>query len=242
MDLKDIDNDTDLSPEANAEPQEPTLTQTKVNELIGRAKQSAYDKAKREIMEEAAQQAQAIEQEQAQAPAPQQQQAAQAPQVDEEQLYQSIREKLLQEEAAQKQQQEEYAVKVNKIAQDYFSKMSGGGEMFDDYTEVMKEFDPSQFKELILLTAQMDNTLPIMYELAKNPQNLATLDHYARSGNYDFAQKLLNDLDKSISGNQKAMQDNRTANSPLDRLKPSPGSGVDGSAMSIRDYKAKYRT
>lgn len=242
-----------LESEQETKKDEKLLTQSEVNKLVGEAKIRGYKKAQRELMQqqeasEMAAQQQAVE---AQAtPAPVQPQAPQAQAMDESQIAEMVKARVAEEQAALqkaqqeaelKRQQEEYALEVNRIADQYYERMRQGAEKYPDFTEKTESFDPSEFKEVVLLIGDMDNTADLVYELNQNPQLLASVSYFAQTGKWNQAKRELEKLTASIQKNSEAKQNYKAANPPLDRLNPSPGAGADGSEMSIADFKRKYR-
>lgn len=189
---------------------------------------------------------------QAQAPIQPQQMQPQAPQQDVAEIERMVREQFLKEQEAaqraadeqrQKEEQERYTIEVNRLADQYFKKMSEGEAKYQDFSEITKAVNPAKFKEVVLLASELDNTADVMYELAQNPRDLAMISFYAQNDNVEMAQQLLNQLDKSVTRNAQGSKIHRPAAPPLDSLRPSPGTGVDGSSeMSIADLKRKYRT
>ena len=236
VDLTALDSDTNDATDASDEI--PTLTQSKVNELIGRTKQAAYIKAKREIMQELEKEAQQQATQQNAA------QNAQAPnsQIDIEKLQAQIHDNLLKEMQAEQERllAEQQAQQMNQIANDYYTKMAKGREMYDDFDEIMKDFDPRDFKHLVLLATQMDNTVDILRELSINPTRLSDIDSLAIKSPA-LARRELEKLNKSIVANKDAAASNRQVAEPLSRMKPSSGASADGGAMTLRDMKSKYR-
>lgn len=213
------------------EPAQKMLTQEQVNALIGREKKEAADRARKEV--EARYMA---ELQQLKAQAPQQSMGGMTqPSMDE--IYQQVEQRLMkkaqehQQENARKAQEAE----MQKVADDYFTKMSNGSEMFEDFNEVMSDFRPDAFPEVIHLVSGMDNTPQIMYELAKNPSKLATIYSLAKADPIQ-AKKALKKLSDSISMNEQAAEEYVATNAPLTKPKPSQV-GTDKGLNSIKDYK-----
>lgn len=146
------------------------------------------------------------------------------------------------EEAEAKRQQEELERKQFEDAKgfinDYVNKVSKGKEFFDDFEEVMgpPEDTLRAFPQLAYLAMQHENTPAVMYELAKNPMKLASLQKLAEM-HPQLAEKEMAKLAQSISQNQQALQGNVSAQPPLSRLKSTQSTGVDSGKMSIADFK-----
>ena len=229
---------------------EKLLTQSEVNKLVGEAKVRGYKKAQREYMQQQEASEMAAQQPAGEAqatPAPVQ---PQAQAMDESQIAEMVKARVAeeqaalqkaQEEAELKRQQEQYALEVNRIADQYYQRMREGAEKYPDFSEKTESFDPSEFKEVVLLVGEMDNTADLVYELSQNPQLLASVSYFAQTGKWKQAKHELDKLSASINKNSEAKQNYQAASPPLDRLNPSPGTSADGTEMSIADFKQKYR-
>lgn len=131
---------------------------------------------------------------------------------------------------AEAQQQE-----LKTIADQYHLKMGKGSELFDDFQEVMGDFEPHNFPNVVMLTAQMENVPEIMYELANNPEKLQQIDSLAEKSP-KLALKQLEKLSQSITKNLQAKQSSVNAPAPLSRLKSS-SVGADSGSMTLKDFK-----
>lgn len=229
-----MDNDQDMQNEmqapAEAEAQEKTLTQSEVNRLVARTKAETREKAQREAEERYKAELEQIRQ--------------QAPQMggmglNEQEIYDKVYGRLVNElqtqaEAdAQKRHQEE----MERVANDYHTKMSAGRELFEDFDDKIKDFNPAAFPRTVYLASLSDSTPQLMYELAQNPSKLVTLENLAER-DPRAAEAMLGRLTASIKENERAKQEAQAqqANDPLSRLKPSTV-GSDNGQMSIRDFK-----
>lgn len=213
--------------EASPETQK-MLSVEKVNEIVKREKAAALEKGRRE----------AAEQYQSMAGnAAQPSQGAQ-PNLNVDEIYNQIRQKFM--EDAQREQEEKqqaaYQEEVKNVASSYYSKMNMGKSLYEDFEAVTSDFDPAAFPQLTFLIAGMENTPDIVYELAKNPQKLATIDLLANR-DPKVAKKQLQKLAESINANKEALAKNPEISAPLSQLRPSPTAGVDSGKMGIRDYK-----
>ncbi len=212
---------------------EKTLTQSQVNEIVKREKAAAADKVRRELE---ALQAQQPSQPQGLGGMPQENMGD-----IEEKVFNRILEhanKLKEEEERQAREYHmaQHKAKLEEEAGNYLTKVALGKEKISDFEDVMKDFDASAFPQLALLAGRMDNTAEIMYELTKNPEKLARLDHLATRSE-KLATKELEKLSQSIAKNEQAMLDNVTTNAPLSRLKSSTA-GADSGKMGLKDYKS----
>jgi vacuolar-type H+-ATPase subunit I/STV1 len=219
---------------------EKMLPESRVNELIRKAKFATEQKVRQEM--EAAIQAQAmggmspIDESQPQGqPLPQGgiPQQGMNPEEIKNQIMQQMREE--QERAYQAQMDAEHKSAMEQVAQNYFLKVGRGAELFDDFNEVMKDFKPANFANTVFLASEVDNTPEVMYELRKNPHKLAQIDMMAKT-DPDMAREMMQTLSKSILENKQAMQQNPGVKEPLSRLKSSTV-GADTGIKSLRDLK-----
>ncbi len=209
------------------QPTEKMLTQEQVNALVGREKAAAADKARREVMAEY--QAQAQTQNNSNTSQAQAMGGMSAPNMDE--IYQQVETRL--RENAERQAYED---NIRKVADTYINKMATGAEMFEDFNDVMGEFDPARFPSVVYLVSEMDNVPQIMYELANNPMKLASINSLAQSDERQ-AKKALQKLSQSISQNENAKEEYAATNAPLSKLKPS-NVGADKGMSSLQDFKS----
>ena len=135
----------------------------------------------------------------------------------------------------QKLQQEQQEKHLKGIVDQYYLKMGKGSELFDDFNEIMGDFEPDKFPNTVLLAAQMDNAPEIMYELANNPSKLQEIEYLAERSK-GLADKQLKKLSASITTNLDAKKNVQNAPNPLSRLKSS-SVGADTGKMSMKDLK-----
>ena len=132
-------------------------------------------------------------------------------------------------------EQEAQERELKSIADQYLLKMGRGSQLFEDFNEVMGDFEPEKFSSAVMLVAGMENTPEIMYELANNPSKLQEIDSLAQKSP-KMAMKLLERMSKSISQNLEAKMSNVSAPPPLSRLKSSTV-GADSGKMTLKDFK-----
>lgn len=224
-------------------PAEKMLSQSEVNAIVGREKQAAAERARREA--EAQYRAQ-MEQQQAQAqpqaaigqPQGQQAQASgvQAPSnVDVDAIFQQLQERL-NKEREQKMLEDE----MTRAADSYFAHMKRGSELYDDFGDVTKDFDPTAFPQITYLVANLQNGADIFYELAKNPSKLVTLETMAQRSP-QMARSQLMKMGESITQNRAALAEagEQATDAPLDRLQPSRATQGSNGELSIRDLRSQ---
>lgn len=219
-----MDSEGGIPAEAVAEKM---LPQSKVNELIGRNKAEVEERVAREL--EAKYQAELASLKAAQGNG--------GNEFDTGSMKEQIKQELIEEaqrrQAEMQRQQQEAELKA--VAENYIAKMQTGSEMFDDFDEVMTDFDPSAFPQLIVLASKMDNLPAVMYELSKNPSKLMTL-HGLSQVNPAKAQRELDKLAQSIAANEEAKANNVQTPPPLSKLKASTA-GSDSGIKTLRDLK-----
>lgn len=214
---------------------EKMLPQSQVNKIVQREKEQAALRARREAEEEYQRR---LEELNASRQSQTQRNNTVSREVDADAIYQQVQEKFNQE-----MQQRQLEQEMSRVAQSYLSKMSQGRELYEDFEDVTRDFNPAEFPQLVYLVAGIDNAADVIYELAKNPSKLVTLDNLAqRSPKYAHAELLK--LSRSIAENRQAAAeaDAQTTPAPLDRLQPSRVSGSNGK-KTISDLRAlpRYR-
>lgn len=204
---------------------EKTLTVSRVNEIVKREKAAAADKARRELEKE-------IELLKSQAP-----KSMGGIETNNESLIDTIKQTLATEirDYQDKESQSQHQKEMEKVANQYYSKMSAGKELYDDFENITKSFNPASFPQVVFLANEADNTPALIYELSQNPQKLATLDYMAQR-DPEAARAMLAKLSSSIKGNEDAKATAVNAQDPLSRLKPSTV-GSDNGNMTVKDYK-----
>ena len=219
--------------------QEKMIPQSVVNQIVAREKSQAVERARQQMMEQTQQQGQM--QSQGYTP-PQTNGMGGMPSVNVEQLKREIYEKVMAEaqEAEARRQEEQHKSAMMDVASQYHRKMGIGKENYQDFDDVIGDFNAAAFPKIVYLASQLDNTSDVMYELAKNPQKLAMIDYLADKSPAE-AQKALKSIGSSIQQNRAAMQQSNTPSAPLSRMKPSTAVGNGGGPMSIADFKARYK-
>lgn len=217
--------------------EEKTLPLHRVNEIVRREKAQAAEQARRELEAEYQQKMQ-----QAAPQAAQAQSFGGVDQISAAQIEKSIVDKLM---AEADRREKEYHLQAEQqrmedLATKYFSKMQSGNDTIPEFKDVMANFNPSAFPQIVFLAADLDNTPQVMYELAKNPQKLAAIDYLAQR-DPNAARNALSDMARSISSNDEAKANHVSAKPPLTELKASAKGGVDTGKLTLADYKKMYR-
>lgn len=204
--------------------QEKVLRQSEVNDLIGKAKHAAYEKGKREALEEAARSQQ-------NASAPTQQSGGSMggmPQLTEEQVRQMIA-----DEAGRQAQ----IAAVDKTLSSFAQQMSAGKGRYSDFDETVGMLGNLQnLPHIVDMATGTGMAADVMYELGRNPGKVGNLTTLAYL-NPDLAKVEMRKLADSIKANQEASE-SPSAKEPLSQVRPSTA-GTDNGSNAIRDLRRK---
>lgn len=212
---------------------ERTFRQSEVNELIGRAKNEAVERYRREASMASHQQ-------------PIQHQTS-APAIAEPDIRKLAAEEMqkLRTEWTHEAQRSAQEQEAQRIASDFFAKVNADKSKFSDYDKVLGEIDLRSIPYHVQLAATVDNTAAVMYELAKNPTKLAAIqtlidiDHKAgRVPKLALAE--MRRLSESIKENEKAAKF-QAPKAPLSKMPPSNAGTGNTGPLTVSDYRKKYR-
>ena len=212
---------------------ERTFRQSEVNELIGRAKNEAVDRFKRESSIASHTQQQSSYQQQSQQP------QQDFRKVAAEEVQRMFDQRVQEQQQASDQQQAE------RIASEFFTKIEAGKGKFEDFDKVLNDIDLRSIPNHVQLANMVDNTAEVMYELAKNPSKLgmiqALVDIDIKAGRQPkLALAEIKRLSQSIKDNEQAGK-YQAPNAPLSQSKPSNAGTGNTGPLSIADYKRKYK-
>lgn len=233
---EDVTLDTEVSETnepAQESAQEKMIPVSRVEELVKKAKLKGRDAMQEEL--------EAMRAENAQLKAGGGSMGGMAAPIDVDTLRQQILADLKQQfqQDSESRAQEDLQREAERLAQEYHSRMNSGKANFEDFDEVMSDFNPAAFPNLVFLATQVDNTPAVMYELMKNPSKWATVAVLAEK-DPQAAQNMINRMSASIKANDQAKAQEREVNAPLSRLQSSP-TGQDTGELGIRDYKKMFR-
>jgi len=206
---------------------EETYSKSHVTDLVKREKDAAYRKAEREF------QAQLEQMKTGQT-----QTMGGMQQANPEEISQQVMQMLEQKfnQSQEESRKAEYTDFVNNQARTYLEKMDKGSGLADDFKEMTAKFKPDKFKEVFFMANSYENTPHIIYELGKNPYKLAQIQTMMER-DPDLAKEMMDSLSKSIVSNEQAKENNKSAEAPLSRPKPSLGTGVSSGEMNLADLK-----
>lgn len=207
-------------------PKERMLTETQVADIVKKEKHRAAERARLEYEAKLREQAPL-----------QSQNETSAGGIDKDALKKEILDNIIEEgnRLREEAEREQMMKHLQDTADQYHHKIKKGSQLFDDYEEVMADFDPSAFPALIRLAAPMENLSEVMYELANNPSKLVEINDLAQRSP-KLAEKQLQKLSASIGKNLEAKANVINAPAPLSKIKPS-SVGADTGKMTLRDLK-----
>lgn len=210
--------------------QEKMLRQSEVNEIVGRAKQEAANRAvenyKRLMQQES----------------PTQLRHEPVSEINETRFRQMAAEEAqrLRDQWVSETQQRADEQAAQRIVKNFYDKIEAGKQKYDDFEKVTGDLELRRFPNTVQMLAEhLDNSHDVLYELSKNRGKLADIELKAR----EFPSEALYDLRKladSIKKNEE-VQSTRTSNAPLHQQRPSNIGTDSGSVLSMRDLKSKYR-
>lgn len=221
-----------LSPEVMPEviPQElpKMVPQHEVNRIVGKARQDAHEKAKREFAAEA-----------------QGQMNVQNPNMGMAQMSEPELRRIMAEEARKAQMEQIEAFKSeaqnregHRIAQEFLTQLAAGNQEYSDFDETVKSLDYSKIPNIVQLAHETGESHHVMYELAKNPGKIAQLDYLSRIDPH-LATREIQLLIGSIKKNREAANI-KMPKEPLSQMKPSTV-GTDNGRLTISDLRKNPR-
>lgn len=143
------------------------------------------------------------------------------------------------EQVRQDALQESQNESAKRTVQNFFAKTVKGREKYQDFDQVTGDVDLGRFPNVVqLLGEYIDNSDDVFYELGKDRIKLANLEMLAERSPNDAISHAKR-LSQSIKDNQSAVK-TRVPNEPLSQLRPST-TGTDTGALSVSDYRKKYR-
>jgi hypothetical protein len=210
--------------------EEKVFKQQEVNEIVGRAKHDAVERYKRSA--------------DVNAQKPQTSQPLHQQHLEHITSEDSIR-RMAAEEAqrlrdtwVQEAQRTAHEQEAQRITNDFLTKLEAGKGKYEDYDQVLGDFEFGAIPHVIQLATLVDNTADVMYDLAKNPTKIGSLQQLLQISP-KLAYSEMQRLSKSLKDNEN-VGNMRQANPPLSQMKPS-NTGTDNGRMSVSDYRKKYK-
>src|SRR3990167_2198035 len=193
-------------------PAEKLLSQSEVNEIVGKVRHAGYEKGRKDGMAET------------------KESAISNPQLTEDQIRQMMR-----EEASKVQEDQFRQQAAHHLLSEFSTKMAAGKERYPDFEEKVAGLDLAKIPQIIQLANATDNTADVMYELANKPYKVGNILSLLNSAPHLAIAEMQN-LSNSIKTNQKAAQTVSSAREPLSNLRPS-NAGIDNGVKSVGDFR-----
>lgn len=128
---------------------------------------------------------------------------------------------------------------AQKTVQNFWNKVLPGREKYQDFDTVAGDIDYRAFPNVVqLLGDYVENSSDVLYELGKNRSNMFLLESLADRSPHD-AIKEVQRMSQAIKDNEAAKKA-QLPKEPLSQMRPTTG-GTDDGALSVSDYRKKYR-
>ncbi len=202
-------------------PQERLFKQSEVNEIVGKVRKEASQKAAERVAQEYTAPAQSG--------------------LTEQQMRSLAAEEIQRhrDEWSKDYQAKTEAETAQKIVKNFWDKIETGKAKFEDFDSVAGDIELARFPNVVeMLAEHIDNSADVLYEFGKNRSKLAQLEQLAQMSPRD-AIKEAKRLSQSIKDNDSAAT-TRSPNEPLSKSRSS-NSNVESGPLSMADLKRKYR-
>lgn len=207
--------------QAQGVPEEKVLKQSEVDGLVGRLKQEAYEKGKRDALVHNAQNVQ-----------PQQggQTMGGMPQITDDHVRQLI---------ADEAQKQAHMAGVQQTLSNFVDQLKTGKDKYSDFDETVAKLGNFQkIPHIVKMATETGVAGDVIYELGRNPGKVASLTTLAYIDPH-LAEQEMKKLVDSIKMNEQANQEPSAAE-PLSQVKPSTV-GTDNGQTTVRDLRKKYK-
>lgn len=129
---------------------------------------------------------------------------------------------------------------AQNTVKNFWNKVNTGKEKYQDFDKVTGDIEFAAFPNVVQLLANyVDNSGDVLYSLGQDLTKLEILESLA-SRSPQSAIKQVQRLAKSLADNEQASKI-RAPNEPLSQLRPSNTGMGDSGALSVSDYRKKYR-
>lgn len=227
--------ETQSTPVETPAPSEKMLRQSEVNDIVGRAKNEAAQKAVEQYKR-------STQQEVRTETSYQDNRSYDTP-LSEDRIRKMAGEEAqrLRDQWVSEAQTQNETQNAQRIVKNFYDKIAQGKDKYDDFDNVTSNIGLQKFPNTVHMLAEMvDNPHDILYELGKNRAKLAQIEMAAER----FPEEALFDLRRladSIKSNESAVN-YKSPNAPLSQQRPSNlGTDAGSNALSMRDLKAKYK-
>lgn len=211
---------------------EKLLPQSQVNEIVGREKRAAAERAvenyKRQL---AVQDAQRVSQSE----------PSYSKNISEDDVKRYAGDEIKRHFTdLEKQAQERANVEAaNRIVGMFRDKVMAGKDKYQDFEAVTSNVALQYYPNVVqMLAEQVDNTADVLYHLSKNRSKLYELEAICAHSSPDAIYELKR-LSDSIKANEQSAQI-KDSKAPLSQQRPST-TGTDSGGLSMSDLKRKYR-
>jgi len=214
---QNIDSQQSISGPQEVKPAEKMLSQSEVNELVGKLKRESYEKGLKEGSSKATSES---------SYQPRNNDAA-SNLLEDDRIRQLIRDE------SERQTQMNMA---KKIADEFTQKIISAKESnkYPDFEEKVSSLNLPDIPHIVGWANSLPNTADILYDMAKNPSKFANVMFLSQtSPRLAFSE--LQKLSSSIKENEEAVKQ-PTAAEPLSQLKPST-TGTGNGSMSVSDFR-----
>lgn len=215
----------------NTENTEKLLPQSKVDEIVKTAKIDAYNKGKKQAVNDyqlASASINASTQQQPNIRSEQEnlvQNGAQDPSI-EARIRQATEEEI---------NRRSMYYHAENTANQFIQKMNAGRQKYNDFDTVISELNIPEVSGIVNFLNGLDNTADVVYEMGKNPSkyaNVLTLMNVAPN----LAGSELQKLSNSIKSNEEAKKQQKETNEPLSQVNASI-TGTDSGEMTVSDLR-----
>lgn len=215
---------------------EKLFKQSEINDIVGHAKHEAVERYKRS-QDDRRYDAPPHEQ-QAPRQAANQQQTPAMTQDDFRRMAAEEAQRLMDKshEDAYRMTQEQDA---QRIASEFFTKLNTGKGKYEDFDKVTGDLELHRMPNVVQMANQVENTADVMYELGKNPSKIANLQQLMGISP-KLAMAEMKRLSDSIKQNDEAANF-KSPKPPLSQMKPSNIGTDTGGALTVSDYRRKYK-
>src|SRR5690606_8153406 len=216
--------------------QERMLPQSQVNDIVGKAKQEAAERA-----------VEAYKRQQQQQNSSYGDHTNYGTNQSHKTLSEDDVKRLTGEELSRQREQwsKEYQEKADaeaaqKIVNSYKEKIAAGNEKYEDFEAVTNKVDMRYYPNVVQLLAEyVDNSHDVLYDLAKHRTKLNEIENLCERNPQDAIHEMKR-LSDSIKANEQTSQV-KHANAPLSQNRPSNTGTDSGNTLSMRDLKQKYK-
>jgi hypothetical protein len=211
--------------------QEKMLSQHEVNEIIGRTKNEAYERGKRD--------GSTVQQSAPQQPAYQPQQSAhvtpQTPQQHQALSPDDVK-RIMAENAPQVFAQQVQAQQWAHMENNFIQKLEAEKNAYPEFDQRVTQLDlAGKNRDLIPLLNSVDNAAAVLSDIADNPKKLADLRAIASTVSPQAAFNEMRKISDSIKQNQAAANQ-KSPNTPLSQVQTSVN-GTDNGSLTISDIR-----